>query len=91
MLFMVVYSWDKDNRDEIIKRRLEKGTMFPSGAKILSEYTAVGRNVHFGLVEVDDPKLLTEGTIAWNDIMDVDPHLVLDTQKDLLGLLKGVV
>jgi hypothetical protein len=87
----MVYSWDKDKRDEIIKRRLEKGTMAPSGSKILSEWTAVGRNVHFALVEADDPKLLAQATIAWNDIMDVDPHLVLDTEKDLLGLLKGVV
>ena len=88
---MVVYSWDKDKRDEIIKRWLEKGTTTPSGSKILSEWTAVGRNVHFALVEVDDPKLLAQGSIAWSDIMDVDPHLVLDTEKDLLGLLKGAV
>jgi hypothetical protein len=88
---MLVYTWDNEKRDEIVKRRLEKGTMTPNGAKILNEYTAVGRNVHFALVEVNDPKLLAEATIAWNDIMDVDPHLVLDFEKDLADMLKGVV
>jgi hypothetical protein len=34
---MNVYSWDNEKRDEIITRRVEKGTMVPDGVKILGE------------------------------------------------------
>lgn len=90
MTFLIVYSWDKDRRDEVIKRRLEKGRMYPSGVKVLGEWTAVGRSKGFLIIEADDPKLISQANIAWNDILDTDLHLVLDTEKDLLGLLKGV-
>jgi hypothetical protein len=88
---MVVYTWEKDTRDEIIKRRLEKGTMAPTGVKILSEWTAVGRNIDYALVEAEDAKLLSQMSVAWTDIIDMDIQPVIDTEKDLLGLLKGAV
>lgn len=88
MLFVMTYSWDKEKRDEIIKRRLEKGRMVPSGVKILGEWTAIARRVGFMVMEADDPKLMVQGNMAWNDILDYDIFPVLDTEKDLLGLLK---
>jgi hypothetical protein len=87
MLFMLVYSWTPDRRDAIIKRRLEKGPMNPKGVKIVGEWTAM-ENRDFCLVEAADPKLLTQTVLAWNDILSVEVHMVLDTEKDLLGLLK---
>jgi len=88
MLFMNIYSWDQDKRDEIIKRRLEKGRMFPKGVKVIGEWTAIGRSMGCVLTEVDDPKLLAQANIAWSDILESDIFPVLDTEKDLLGLLK---
>jgi hypothetical protein len=88
MLFMTVSSWSADKRDEIIKRRLEKGAMTPKGVKVLGEWTVLGKSLNFQVAETDDPKLLAEGAIAWNDILDMETYVVLDTDKDLLGLLK---
>jgi len=88
MLYVMVYSWEKEKRDEIIKRRLEKGTMLPSGVKILGEWTTIGRNEGFMVIEADDPKLVVQGLLGWNDLVDYDVNPVLDTEKDLLGLLK---
>jgi len=89
MLFMNVYSWDLEKRDEVITRRLEKGMMVPEGVKILGEWTGVGRNKGFMLFEADDPKLISQFNLAWNDILKTDMHLVLDTEKDVIDLLKG--
>ena len=89
MLFVSMYSWDKEKRDEVIKRRLERGVMIPSGIKRIGEWTAIGRRVGFSVTETDDPKLLVQANMAWNDIVDYDIFPVLDTEKDLLGLLKG--
>ena len=84
-----MYSWDLEKRDEIIKRRLEHGTMAPEGVKVLGEWTGIGRNVGFMLFETEDPKLISQFTLAWNDILKTDLFLVLDTEKDLIDLLKG--
>jgi len=89
MLFMNMYSWDNDKRDKIIERRVEKGTMVPEGVKIIGEWTAVGRDKGFMLCEADDPVLMSQFNMAWNDILKSDLMLVLDTEKDLMGLLKG--
>ena len=89
MLFMNAYSWDPGTRDEVIARRVEKGTMAPEGVKIVGEWTAIGRNKGFLLVETDDPMLLTQFNMAWNDILKTDIMVVLDTEKDLMSVLKG--
>jgi hypothetical protein len=88
MLFINAYTYDKEERDEIIKRRLEKGRMLPKGVKVVGEWTAVGHNMGFLVFEADDPKLVSEAVIAWSDILDSNVYLVLDTEKDLMGLLK---
>ena len=88
MLIVIMYSWEKEKRDEIIKRRLEKGRMVPKGVKVLGEWTAIGKRVGFEVIEADDPKLIVQGNLAWNDIIDLEVYPVLDTEKDLLGLLE---
>jgi len=56
---------------------------------MLGEWTGIGRNKGFMLFESDDPKLVSQFNLAWNDILHTDLHVVLDTEKDLMGLLKG--
>ena len=88
MLFMLVSSWTSDMRDEVIKRRLEKGLQYPKEVKVLGEWTVIGQNMDYLLAEADDPKAVAQAHLALSDILDVETHLVLDTEKDLLGLLK---
>jgi len=88
MLFMIVSSWSSDMRDDVIRRRLEKGLGYPKEVKVLGEWTAMGQNMDFLLAEADDPKAVAQALLAWSDILDIEVHLVLDTEKDLLGLLK---
>jgi len=66
MIFLNVYSFDQDKTDEIIKRRLEKGRMFPKGIKVLGEWSGIGGNKGVIVVEVDDPKLLYQAVLAWS-------------------------
>ena len=63
--------------------------MAPEGLKVVGEWTAVGRDRGFMLFESDDPMLVTQFNMAWNDILKSDLMLVLDTEKDLMSVLKG--
>jgi len=89
MLCINMYSWDIEKRDEIIKRRIDNGRMIAEGVKVLGEWTAVGKNIGFMLFETEDPKLISQGNLAWSDILKIETVLVLDTEKDLIDLLKG--
>ena len=89
MLLITMYTWEKDKRNEIIQRRLEHGRMTPEGVKVLGEWTGISRNVGFMLFETDDPKLITKANLVWSDILNIENLIVLDTEKDLLDILKN--
>ena len=64
MLFMTIYTWEPAQRNELIKRRLEKGLAFPKGLKVIGEWTDLTGGRGFMLFETEDPKVLMAATIA---------------------------
>lgn len=44
MLFMIIFNYEPQNRDEIVKRRMEKGSLIPEGVKTIGEWTGNLRN-----------------------------------------------
>ena len=85
MLFLVIYTWEPEKRDEIIKGRVEKGNMAPEGIKVLGEWTDLGGARGFMLYETAEPSIVW--TMAWSDLMNMDVIPVVDTQKDVMSLL----
>lgn len=81
MLIMTVFMWEPESRDEVIKRRAEKGAMAPAGMKILGEWVDVSGGRVFRLSEVDDAKTMMAGTLAWDDLGVVDSVPVLETDE----------
>ncbi len=82
MLFMNVFTYEPDKRDEIIKRRLEKGNMIPEDVKVLGQWTDLGGGRGFIVFESDEPHL--EWTLAWSDLMNIDLIPIVDTEKDVI-------
>lgn len=81
MLVMTVFTWEPENRDEVIKRRAEKGSMAPKGMKIIGEWADVSGGRVFRLSEVDDTKAAMLGTLAWDDLGFVDSTPVMETEE----------
>jgi hypothetical protein len=79
MLFMTVYTYPPANRDEVIKRRLEKGTAVPEGIKILGEWSYVGSGRVFRLFEAADPTAAVKGSFAWSDLGTIETYPVMET------------
>lgn len=86
MLFMTIFSYEPENRDQVIERALSKGTMVPEGAKELGQWSSTGGGKVFRLVEIDDPKVLYQGTYAWSDVGKIEIYPVLET-AELLKML----
>ena len=85
MLFMSIYTFKADKRDEIIKRRLEKGRQAPEGVKVIGEWTYLGGHKGFIVFEADNPTV--EWSMAWDDLMDIEILPIADTEKDVMSLL----
>ena len=66
MLFMNIFTYEPEKRDEVIKRRAEKGAM--TTAKIIGEWVVIGGGRVFSVLEVDDPKVGAAASMAWSDL-----------------------
>ena len=86
MLYMTVFTYEPENRDEVIKRALTKGTMVPEGAKDLGQWSSTSGGRVFRLIEMDDPLVAYKGTYAWSDLGKIEVFPVIDTQELLKSL-----
>ena len=83
MLFMAIFTFDTQKRDEVIKRRAEKGAMF--GGKIIGEWSAIAGGRVFRVVDTDDPKVMLAASMAWSDLGQVELIPIM-TSEDVVKL-----
>ena len=83
MLFMSTYTFEPGQRNEVIRRRLEKGTGAPEGVKIIGEWFYLGGQKGFMLFEAHDPKVMVAMTMAWSDLMKFDTVPVMEIDEVL--------
>jgi len=86
MLFCSILTWDKDNRNEIIKRRAENGMMMPDNMKLIGEWTDLSDGRDIVIVETDDAGALLADALAWTDIMTFETFPVMEADK-LMGAI----
>lgn len=64
---------------------LEIGTGAPEGVKIIGEWTALDGSGGYLIFETDKPDY--SWTMKWNDLLDMEMIPIVDTEKDVMGLL----
>ena len=86
MLFLNIYTYKEGKREEIIAQRMEKGRGEPEGTKVLGEWTSLDGSGGYMLFETDNHDYMW--TMMWNDLLDMVIVPVVDTEKDVMSLLK---
>lgn len=81
MLFISIYTYEPEKRDEVLKRRAE-GLFTPEGAKCLGNWSFTAGGRAFTLFELDDPLKAAQWSQVWNDLGKFEVYPVVDT--DLL-------
>jgi len=81
MLFLNIYTWKPEKRNEIIKRRMEKGISLSDGVKKVGEWSDLGGCRGFLLVEATDAAACMASTIAWSDLMKMEIVPVGETSQ----------
>jgi len=87
MLYMTIYTYEPGKRDEVIKRRAEKGAMVPEGMKVIGEWVAPGAGRVFMLVETDEAKALLAAAFPWGDLgkLETVPVMAVEEVMKLLS------
>lgn len=83
MLFMSVLTWEPEQRNEIVKRRLGKGTMVPDGIKMHGEWTEVSGGRDFILFETEDYGLAMTWNLTWSDLIKTESVMIQETSNHL--------
>ena len=81
MLFMGIGTWEPNQANAAIKKRLEmeaKKVELPAGVKALGEWGYVGGGKAFVLYDVEDPVVFMQLCMAWADIMKMEVYPVLE-------------
>lgn len=82
MLFMAIFSYAPEDRDQVIERGLEiKGKS--SGVEIKGEWLDISGHRVFRLLEAGDEIHLASSLYSWTDLGVAEIIPVLDTEKAL--------
>ncbi len=79
MLFMSIWVWKSERRDEVKKRWSEY--KYPEGIKLVGEWLDITGNRIFVLYEADDPTTMLEANDLWLDIALVDTVPVMEAKE----------
>jgi hypothetical protein len=85
MLFMDIWTWEPDKRDEMERRASE--WEFPEGIKEHGYWLDLTGRHAFIVYEVEDPKVLLGANHCWTDIAKVKSFPVMD-MKDVMELMQ---
>jgi len=72
MLFMVVERFKNRDPLPIYRRFREKGRMAPEGLNYLGSWVEANFDRCFQLMECDDPRLLQQWVLRWQDLVEFE-------------------
>ncbi len=79
MLFMAIFTYGPDKRDEVFKRRAEKGPM--AEGRLIGEWSAIAGSQVFRAFEHDDPKAILTAARAWSDLGKLELIPIIATEE----------
>jgi hypothetical protein len=82
MLFMAIFSYSPEDRDQVIQRRLE-GVAKESGVELKGEWFDISGHRVFRLFETDDEAHLAASIYTWTDLGVAEIIPVMETQRAL--------
>lgn len=81
MLFMIIYTYEPEQRNETTKRRLHRQRVIPEGMKVIGEWSFIGGGRGFMVLDAGDPKLLLRTFSAWSDLLKFEVFPVIETEE----------
>ena len=81
MLFMVIERFKNRDARAVYRRFQEKGRMAPAGLHYVGSWIEANFDRCFQLMECDDPRLLQQWIIQWQDLIEFEIVPVVPSQE----------
>ncbi|WP_442915189.1 DUF3303 domain-containing protein [Marinobacter sp. SS21] len=78
---MLSWKLEPERRNEAIARFLETGGKPPDGVTLLGRWFAVAQQTGVAILEANDPVLIQQWALEWNDLMRLDVSPVLTDEQ----------
>ncbi len=86
MLYMVIERFKNQDATPVYDRFRERGRMTPEGLAYVSSWVDTKLERCFQIMETSDPKLMTEWTAHWSDIVDFEVVPVMSSADALQAM-----
>ncbi len=86
MLYMVIERFKNQDATPVYDRFRERGRMTPEGLAYVSSWVDTKLERCFQIMETSDPKLMTEWTTHWSDIVDFEVVPVMSSADALQAM-----
>jgi len=83
MLFFTTYTFEPAQMNEVIKRRLERGSVAPEGIKVIGEWVYPGALKGFMLSEASNAMAMVPMFMPWTDLMKFETVPVVEVEEVL--------
>jgi hypothetical protein len=83
MLYLIIYTWEPEKRNYVIKRRIEAGPFLDDKTKVIGEWSALAGGKIFRLVEINDALAALAANRAWTDLGKAEMIPVIATEEAL--------
>jgi hypothetical protein len=81
MHFMTIYTYEPARRNEIVKRRKERGPLVPEGVKVIGEWSYTDGGRGFIVFEAKDAKVIEPPALAWSDLVKLETLPVTEPEE----------
>jgi hypothetical protein len=81
MLFMVIERFKNRDAVAVYRRFKEQGRLMPEGLKYVESWIEANFDRCFQLMECDDPLLLQQWIIRWQDLMEFEIVAVVGSKE----------
>jgi hypothetical protein len=92
MLSISVFTFNPEQKEEVIKRRIDEELKIPHGMKIIGEWCAMNEGRVFRLIEAESLKETLAAFRFWSDLGKIKITPVVESEKLLhLNVAKKVI
>lgn len=82
MRFMLIQTWEPQQRDQIAKKRMENGRLAPDGIKVLGEWLDASGGRQIMLFEADDALSCIKWSNRWSNLGKFECFPVVEVKDD---------
>ena len=88
MLFMGIATYPPERRNEVVKRRAEKGMTTPEGIKLINQWVDICGGRVFTLAEANDTAALLAWNFGYSDLCRMELVPVMESE-DVMKLIQS--